>query len=57
MLAGAMMLDRLGQRERGQRLEAAIRKTIAAGRDLTPDLGGQGTTESFTDHVVEAIKG
>jgi isocitrate dehydrogenase (NAD+) len=57
MLAGAAMLERLGQRERGLRLEAAIRRVIGAGRDLTPDLGGQGTTSTFTDRVVEALAG
>jgi len=56
MLAGAAMLERLGQRERGMRLEGAIRKVVAAGRDLTPDLGGQGTTGAFTDRVVEALQ-
>jgi isocitrate dehydrogenase (NAD+) len=55
MLAGAMMLDRMGQRDRGQRLERAVRRAIAAGRDLTPDLGGKGTTMSFTDRVVEQV--
>ena len=55
MLAGAMMLDRMGQRDRGQRLERAVRRAIAAGRDLTPDLGGKGTTTSFTDRVVEQV--
>ena len=38
MLAGAMMLDRLGQRDRALRLERAVRQVIGAGRDLTPDL-------------------
>jgi isocitrate dehydrogenase (NAD+) len=57
MLAGAMMLERLGQRERGVRLEAAVRRVIAEGRDLTPDLGGKGTTQSFTDRVVGALAG
>jgi isocitrate dehydrogenase (NAD+) len=57
MLAGAMMLDRMGQRERGQRLEAAIRSVVAAGKDLTPDIGGKGTTQSFTDRVIAALKG
>jgi isocitrate dehydrogenase (NAD+) len=56
MLAGAMMLDRMGQRDRGQRLEAAIRKVIADGQDLTPDIGGKGTTQSFTDRVIAALK-
>src|SRR5215212_6134607 len=56
MLAGAMMLDRLGQRERGQRLEAAIRRVISDGKDLTPDIGGKGTTRSFTDRVIAALR-
>ncbi len=55
MLAGAMLLDRLGQRERAQRLERAIRQTIADGKDLTPDVGGGGTTRSFTDRVIAAL--
>jgi isocitrate dehydrogenase (NAD+) len=56
MLAGAAMLERLGQRERGVRLETAIRKVVAEARDLTPDLGGAGTTAGFTDRVVEALR-
>jgi isocitrate dehydrogenase (NAD+) len=56
MLAGAMLLERMGQRERARRLEAAIREVIAAGKDLTPDLGGQGNTRSFTDRVVAALR-
>ncbi len=55
MLAGAMMLDRMGQRDRGQRIERAVRRAIAGGRDLTPDLGGKGTTASFTDRVIEEL--
>jgi isocitrate/isopropylmalate dehydrogenase len=50
------MLERLGQRERGVRLETAIRKVVAEARDLTPDLGGAGTTAGFTDRVVEALR-
>jgi isocitrate dehydrogenase (NAD+) len=57
MLAGAMMLDRIGQRERGLRLEGAVRKVIAEGKDLTPDIGGSGTTKSFTDRVIGAVTG
>jgi len=56
MLAGAMMLERLGERDRGLRLEGAIRRVIADGQDLTPDLGGRGTTEGFTERVVTALR-
>ena len=55
MLAGAMMLDRMGQRDRALRLEGAVRRVVGAGRDLTPDLGGKGTTASFTDRVVAEL--
>ena len=50
-----MMLDRLGQRERALRLERAVRRAIELGRDLTPDLGGRGTTAGFTDRVVAEL--
>ena len=56
MLAGAMMLDRLGQRDRALRLERAVRQVIEGGRDLTRDLGGSGSTSSFTDRVVAALR-
>jgi isocitrate dehydrogenase (NAD+) len=55
ILAGAMMLERLGQKERAIRLEAAVRAAIANGRDLTPDLGGRGTTSSFTERVIAEL--
>jgi isocitrate dehydrogenase (NAD+) len=56
MMAGAMMLDRLGQKERGVRLEAAVRRTIAKGKDLTPDLGGSASTNVFTDRVIGELQ-
>jgi isocitrate dehydrogenase (NAD+) len=56
ILAGAMMLERLGQKERGVRLEGAVRRAIAKGKDLTPDLGGTGTTRTFTDRVIGEIE-
>jgi isocitrate dehydrogenase (NAD+) len=55
MLAGAMMLERLGQKDRGLRLEAAVRRALANAKDLTPDLGGKGTTQTFTDRVITEL--
>jgi isocitrate dehydrogenase (NAD+) len=55
MLAGAMLLDRIGQRDRARRLESAVRAALAEGKDTTPDIGGAGTTRSFTDRVVAAL--
>jgi tartrate dehydrogenase/decarboxylase / D-malate dehydrogenase len=53
ILAGAMMLDHLGEPQAGSRVEAAVRKTLAAGVALTPDLGGT----AKTDEVCEAVIG
>ena len=38
MLAGALMLRHIGEREAGDRLEAAIAAVVAEGRDVTYDL-------------------
>lgn len=56
MLAGAMMLDRLGQRERAQRLENAVRAAIAEGKYTTVDIGGTSTTEAFTTRVIDLMR-
>ena len=48
------MLERLGQKELGTRLARAVRRAILLGKDLTPDLGGTGNTERFTDRVIES---
>jgi tartrate dehydrogenase/decarboxylase/D-malate dehydrogenase len=55
MLAGAMMLDFLGQPAAAGRVDAAVRAVLAGGVGLTPDLGGRGTTASVTDAVLGRI--
>jgi tartrate dehydrogenase/decarboxylase/D-malate dehydrogenase len=52
MLAGAMMLDFLGEVEAAQAIEAAVRAVLADGRTLTPDLGGTGTTRAVAEAVI-----
>jgi isocitrate dehydrogenase (NAD+) len=56
MVAGAMLLERMGQKDRGTRLESAVRRAIAKAKDLTPDLGGTGTTQTFTDRVIAELQ-
>jgi tartrate dehydrogenase/decarboxylase/D-malate dehydrogenase len=51
MLAGAMMLEFLGEATAAARLDRAVVRVLADGRGLTPDLGGDGTTSSVTDRV------
>ena len=52
MLAGALMLDFLGEPEAAGLVEKAVIGVLADERDLTPDLGGSGTTRTVSDAVV-----
>ena len=53
ILAGAMMLEHLGELEAARRVEQAVRDVIREGVDLTPDLR-KGSTFG-TDHLADAI--
>jgi isocitrate dehydrogenase (NAD+) len=57
LLAAADMLDHLGMVEHGTRVREAIRATLAAHDRVTPDLGGNGSTETFADALVERVRG
>ena len=50
--SAAMMLDYVGQRVTAQRVEQSVRKTLAAGKGLTRDLGGDGNTASITAQLI-----
>jgi tartrate dehydrogenase/decarboxylase / D-malate dehydrogenase len=52
MLAGAMMVDFLGEADAAARIESAVRAVLSEGRAVTPDLGGAGTTRTVTDAVL-----
>ncbi len=47
MLAAAMMLDHIGEQERGQRIRQAIADVIVRENIRTRDLGGSASTEEF----------
>jgi isocitrate dehydrogenase (NAD+) len=55
LLAAAMMLDHLGHAERATRIRNALQTTIRDKDSLTPDLGGSGTTTSFTDALIRRL--
>ncbi|MBT8048660.1 MAG: isocitrate dehydrogenase [Xanthomonadales bacterium] len=55
LLTSGQMLSHLGMVDRSERLHAAITATIAAADRTTPDLGGSGNTETFTDAIIERI--
>jgi isocitrate dehydrogenase (NAD+) len=50
--SAAMMLEHIGQRKPSQRIEQSVRRTLAAKRGLTRDLGGDGTTATLTQELI-----
>jgi tartrate dehydrogenase/decarboxylase/D-malate dehydrogenase len=56
MLAGAMMLDFLGEAAAATAMEGAVLRVLADPNRVTPDLGGPGTTSSVTDAVVGEVE-
>ena len=52
------MLDHLDLLAKGNQLRGAIRATVEQDhQQITPDLGGKGSTDSFADAIIERIKG
>ena len=55
ILSGALMLRHLGYPEVADRLEAALREVVAAGRTVTHDLGGNAGTSQFADAIIDRL--
>ena len=56
MLASCLMLEHMGETARASRIRAAIEDTIRSGRSVTRDLGGQATTDEFTDAIIDRLR-
>jgi isocitrate dehydrogenase (NAD+) len=56
LLSGLMLLEHIGERERANRIRAALDRVLAAGVVRTRDLGGTATTTEFTDAVCREIE-
>jgi isocitrate dehydrogenase (NAD+) len=54
--SAALLLEHIGQPHVAQRIESAVRKTLQAGRGLTRDLGGEGTTASLTEQLMSNLE-
>ena len=52
---GAMMLEHLGYKEAGDAVLNAIERTLAAGKNLTRDLGGSASTEELGAAIAAAL--
>ena len=55
LLATAMMLDHLGLGDAATRLRGAIKQTLTQGECKTSDLGGDASTEQYTQALVRAL--
>ncbi|HEU0053905.1 MAG TPA: isocitrate/isopropylmalate family dehydrogenase, partial [Longimicrobium sp.] len=55
LLAAVSMLEHLGRRDTAARIRKAVETTVRENDSLTPDLGGSGTTDSFTDAVIRRL--
>jgi isocitrate dehydrogenase (NAD+) len=55
LLAAVMMLEHMGMQEPAGRIRNALAETVVAGDSLTPDLGGGGTTTSFTEALIRRL--
>jgi isocitrate/isopropylmalate dehydrogenase len=50
-----MLLEHIQERDAAARVNQAVERVLAAGRFLTPDIGGQATTTEMTAAIVEEL--
>ncbi|HET7829231.1 MAG TPA: isocitrate/isopropylmalate dehydrogenase family protein [Candidatus Limnocylindrales bacterium] len=55
ILSGVLMLRHLGEQDAAERVENALRETIAEGRTVTYDLGGSAGTAAFADAIIDRL--
>ena len=53
--SGAMMLDHLGAKDAAAAIVTAIERVLAAGENLTPDMGGTASTSALGQSIASAV--
>ncbi len=56
LLSAVMMLDYIGERDRAERIRAALTRVLSAGAIRTLDLGGQSSTTEFTEAICREVE-
>lgn len=56
ILAGAMLLDHLGETVAAQAIRASVDEVLTAGETLTPDLGGSAATTALGTAVAASLR-
>jgi homoisocitrate dehydrogenase len=54
--SGAFLLENLGYTREANRIYAAVDAVLEQGTELTPDMGGNGTTEGVTQNIIKNLK-
>lgn len=54
--SACLMLDHIGLKEYGDLIRSAVANVMNAGTATTPDIGGTGTTTTYTDAIIQEIK-
>lgn len=56
VLSAALLLEHLGEIDAARKIQQAVRTVIGAGKSVTRDLGGQATTDQYTDALCAAVQ-
>jgi isocitrate dehydrogenase (NAD+) len=56
ILAAELLLHHLGEESAAHRIRRALLKALSKKDALTPDIGGKGTTATFTEAILRAMK-
>ncbi len=55
LMSACMMLDHINQGDVADKIRASIRKVLENKIGLTPDLGGEGTTKTITEAIINNL--
>jgi isocitrate dehydrogenase (NAD+) len=55
LMSSVLMLEHLGERAAGRRIEEALEKVYREGKHTTKDVGGRAGTNEFTEAVIAAM--
>jgi len=55
LLSAKLMLDYLGEKKAGSRIENAVDRVIEKGEVLTPDMGGENTTDQIGEAIIREL--
>jgi methanogen homoisocitrate dehydrogenase len=55
ILSAKMMLEYLGEKGAAKKIENAVENVLREGKKLTPDLGGDSTTNETTEAIIDAM--